>query len=362
MNITELVITFFITFISTLLLVFPVKKLAVRFGFMDRPSKRKIHKQSMPRLGGLAIFIGAMLGLLYLRPYAPAMPAIILGAVIMTAVGLIDDKFDIRPLTKLAGQLVATTVVISGGVIIERITLPIIGLIEFNQFFAIFITVIWIVGITNAINLIDGLDGLASGVTTIGLISILIMAILEGNPIVISLAVILIAGNLGFLFHNFHPATIYMGDTGSMFIGYSIAVISTLGLFKNVTIFSFILPVIILAVPIFDTLFVMVRRMISGESILIADKKHIHYRLLDAGFGHRTTVLIIYGFSALFGLIAILFTQASLIVTIVLSVVLLLMLQAFAEMIGVVGNGKKPLLKIVEKTYKKKQINFKPNG
>lgn len=219
----------------------------------------------------------------------------------------------------------------------------------------------WIVGITNAINLIDGLDGLASGVTTIGLISILIMAFMDNNVVVIYLATVLIAGNIGFLFHNFYPAKIYMGDTGSMFLGYSIAVISTLGLFKNVTIFSFILPIIILAIPIFDTLFAIVRRILDGESILLPDKKHIHYRLLEAGFSHRATVLIIYGFSALFGLIAILYSKASLVVTFILSLALLLLLQAFAELAGVIGNGKMPLINMVHRTCKKKNVDYKSN-
>ncbi|NMA90755.1 MAG: undecaprenyl/decaprenyl-phosphate alpha-N-acetylglucosaminyl 1-phosphate transferase [Amphibacillus sp.] len=360
MNITKLIIAFFIALISTFLLVYPVKKIAFKFGFLDQPNKRKIHRHVTPRIGGLAIFIGVAISLLYLRLNEPVMPAIITGGIIIVIVGLIDDKYQIRPLVKLIGQLAAAIVVMSGGVMIEKITLPFLGMIEFNQFFAIFITVIWIVGVTNAINLIDGLDGLASGVTTIGLISILVMSIMDGNNIVIYLAVVLIASNMGFLYHNFYPATIYMGDTGAMFLGYSIAVISTLGLFKNVTLFSFILPIIILAIPIFDTLFSIVRRMLDGENILLPDKKHIHHRLLEAGFSHKVTVLIIYAFSALFGLIAILFSKSSLIVTVVLSIALLLILQAFAEMVGVVGNGKTPLLRMVKRTYKRR-ANYKSN-
>ncbi|GAA4069291.1 MraY family glycosyltransferase [Amphibacillus indicireducens] len=361
MNITKLIIAFFIALISTFLLVYPVKKIAFKFGFLDQPNKRKIHRHVTPRIGGLAIFVGVAISLLYLRLNEPVMPAIITGGIIIVIVGLIDDKYQIRPLVKLLGQLTTAIVVMSGGVMIEKITLPFLGMIEFNQFFAIFITVIWIVGVTNAINLIDGLDGLASGVTTIGLISILVMSIMDGNNIVIYLAVVLIASNMGFLYHNFYPATIYMGDTGAMFLGYSIAVISTLGLFKNVTLFSFILPIIILAIPIFDTLFSIVRRMLDGENILLPDKKHIHHRLLEAGFSHRATVLIIYAFSALFGLIAILFTKSSLIVTVVLSVALLLILQAFAEMVGVIGNGKTPLLRVVKHTYKRRKANYKSN-
>ncbi|NLJ19271.1 MraY family glycosyltransferase [Globicatella sulfidifaciens] len=362
MNITKLVIAFAITLISTLLLVIPVKKIALKYGFIDRPSSRKIHKHVMPTLGGLAIFVGSALGLLYLRPQHSELPAIMIGATVITLVGIIDDKFQIRPLTKLIGQLAAASIVISGGVIIEKITLPLIGLIEFNQGFAILITVLWIVGITNAINLIDGLDGLASGVTTIGLISILVVSIIDTNVIVIYLASILIAANIGFLAHNFYPAKIYMGDTGSMFLGFSIAVISTLGLFKNVTIFSFIVPIIILAIPIFDTLFSIVRRALAGENIMLPDKKHIHYRLMESGFSHRATVLIIYGFSALFGVIAILFSQVSLIMTLVLTVTVLLLLQAFAEITGVVGDGKMPLIKTIQRACKRRKIVYKRNN
>ena len=361
MNITKLLIAVAITFISTLILVFPVKKIAMKYGFVDSPNSRKIHKRVMPTLGGLAMFLGTAFGMLYLRPEHPELHSIIFGAILITGVGIIDDKFQIRPLTKLIGQLGAATIAISGGVIIEKITLPFIGLIEFNQGFAIVITVLWIVGITNAINLIDGLDGLASGVTTIGLISILAMSIIDSNIIVIYLASLLIATNIGFLFHNFYPAKIYMGDTGSMFLGYSIAVISTLGLFKNVTLFSFIIPIIILAIPIFDTLFSIVRRVVAGESILKADRKHIHYRLLESGFSHRSTVLIIYGFAAIFGIIAILFSQVSLIMTLVLTITLLLLLQAFAEITGVVGDGKMPLIKTVHRTFKREKVQYKRN-
>ncbi|MCZ0703681.1 UDP-GlcNAc:undecaprenyl-phosphate GlcNAc-1-phosphate transferase [Natronobacillus azotifigens] len=359
MNTTQLVIAFFITLISTVLFVYPIKKFAVRFGFLDHPAERKIHKKATPRLGGLAIFLGVAIGLLYLRPSIPDFLPIIGGAFVIMIVGLLDDKYQIRPIIKLTGQLAATGIVISAGIVIDKLTLPILGTIEFNSFFAIFITVIWIVGVTNAINLIDGLDGLASGVTTIGLISILIMAISDAQFAVIYLATVLIAGNIGFLFHNFYPAKIYMGDTGSMFLGYSIAVISTLGLFKNVTLFSFIIPIIILAIPIFDTLFAIVRRIINGDNIMLPDKKHIHYQLLAAGFSHRTTVLIMYGFAALFGTIAILFSRVSTGITFLLTLALLVLLQIFAELVGVIGKGKTPLLKMMKKTYHKVKLNAK---
>lgn len=340
MNITKLIITIFITLISTLLLVFPIKKLAFKYNFLDQPNERKIHLKTTPRLGGLAIYLGVLLGILYLQPTHPQLFSIVVGATVIVILGIIDDKFQLKPSIKFIGQMVAATLVIIDGIIIERITLPVLGLIEFNSIISVLITIIWIVGITNAINLIDGLDGLASGVSTIGLISILVMAASDGDHLVMILSALIIAANLGFLYHNFYPAKIYMGDTGSMFLGYSIAVLSTIGLFKNVTIFSFIVPIIVLAIPIFDTIFVIVRRIIDGKSILLADNRHIHYRLLEVGFSHRTTVLIIYGFSTLFGLIAVLFSKGSIAITIILTIVLLLILQSLVELLGVVGNEK----------------------
>lgn len=361
MNITQLIMAFFITLISTLFLVYPIKKIAIRFGFIDLPAERKIHKKATPRLGGLAIFLGTGLGLLFLRPSHPDLFAIVTGSCVIVTIGLLDDKYQIRPLLKLGGQLLAAGIVISAGIIIERITIPVLGTIEFNSWVAVLITVVWIVGVTNAINLIDGLDGLASGITTIGLISILIMAVVDAQIIVIYLATVLIGGNIGFLFHNFYPAKIYMGDTGSMFLGFSIAVISTIGLFKNVTLFSFIIPVIVLAIPIFDTLFAIIRRMINGENIFLPDKKHIHYQLLSAGFSHRTTVLILYGFAASFGTIAIMFSNASMVSAFILSLALLVLLQIFGEIVGVIGKGKTPLLKMVRKTYHKAKVKTKAN-
>ncbi|MDL4838881.1 glycosyltransferase family 4 protein [Aquibacillus rhizosphaerae] len=351
-SITDSIIAFLISLVTTLILVYPIKKLAIKIGAMDLPNYRKIHIDPTPRLGGLAIFLGVAISLLYLRPEHDQLLEICIGAVIIIITGVLDDKYQIRPTIKLSGQLLAALVLVSGGVIIERITLPFLGLVELNNF-SIIITILWIVGISNAINLIDGLDGLASGVSTIALTSILIMAITDHRTIVIYFCIILIGSNLGFLFHNFHPAKIYMGDTGSMFLGYSIAVISILGLFKNVTLFSFVIPIIVLAVPIFDTLFSMLRRFINKEGIMMPDKKHIHYQLLAAGFSHRNTVLLLYGLSGIFGLLAILFSNASIGFSLIITFVFLVLLHIFAEIVGVVSKGRRPLLRLSKTVYKK---------
>jgi len=353
-NYTQLVIAFFISGIATFLLTFPVKKLAIRLGILDIPNHRKIHVKSTARFGGFAIFLGVILGIIYLHPSHEHMPEIISGAIVIVLTGALDDKYNIRPVVKLIGQLIAASFLISSGLIIERMTLPFIGVIDLG-FFSVLITVLWIVGITNAINLIDGLDGLATGVSTIALISMFVMSVIDMQMIAASLCVVVIGANLGFLYHNFHPASIYMGDTGSNFLGYMIAVVSIVGLFKNVALFSFIIPVIVLAVPIFDTLFAIMRRLHNKENIMMPDNKHIHYQLIRAGFSHRTTVLIIYGFSALFGTLAVLFSYASLTTSLLITLLVLVLIHILAELAGLVLDGKRPLIDLLRKLTSRKE-------
>jgi len=342
-NYVDAMFASFIALISTFLLTFPIKKLAVKFNFVDFPNQRKIHKVVTPRAGGLAIFFGVVLGLLYLQPSHPHLMSITLGASTIILVGLLDDRYDIRPIIKLSGQIIAATFLISSGLIIERVTLPFIGLIDLGPL-SVLITILWVVGITNAINLIDGLDGLATGVSTIALTTMLIMAIIDMQVIAAYLSVVIIGANLGFLYHNFYPAKIYMGDTGSNFLGYMIAVISMLGLFKNVAILGFIIPVIILAVPIFDTLFAIIRRAKMNQGIMQPDNKHIHYQLIRAGFTHRQSVIIIYLFSIMFGILAIIFARASLFISLLVSLLAFILVHILAEFAGIVMDGKRPVV------------------
>src|SRR5690625_3970180 len=325
-NYVDLMIASFIALISTFLLTFVIRKLAFKFNFVDFPNQRKIHKEVTPRIGGLGIFIGAAIGLFYLQPEHIHLKAIGLGAIVIVITGILDDRFDIRPIVKLTGQLIAASFLISSGLIIEKVTLPLIGMVDLGAF-SVLITFLWVVGITNAINLIDGLDGLATGVSTIALLSMFVMALIDGQVTAAVLCIVLIGSNLGFLYHNFYPAKIYMGDTGSNFLGYMIAAISMLGLFKNVALFSFIIPVIVLAVPIFDTLFAIVRRAYNKQSIMEADNKHIHYQLLANGYSHRQAVLIIYAFSALFGMMAVLFSEASITTSLIITFFVLILLH-----------------------------------
>ncbi|WP_096272601.1 glycosyltransferase family 4 protein [Paucisalibacillus globulus] len=352
-NYLDLGIAFIIALVSSLVLTYPVKKLAYKIGALDLPNSRKIHKKVTPRLGGLAIFFGTFLGALYLQPHHEYLFEIVIGAVIIVITGALDDKFTLRPVAKLTGQLIATSFLISGGLIIERITLPLIGQVELG-FLSVLVTVIWVVGITNAINLIDGLDGLANGVSTIALISLFVMAISDMQILAAYFCIVLIGANLGFLYHNFYPAKIYMGDTGSNFLGYMIAVISILGLFKNIALFSFIIPIIVLAVPIFDTLFAILRRSINKQNIMKPDNKHIHYQLLSAGYSHRKSVLILYGISAVFGTLAIIFSNASISTNLFIVIILLILLHLLAEMAGLVLGGKRPVLSLFGKVFKRK--------
>ncbi|MFC5588799.1 glycosyltransferase family 4 protein [Sporosarcina soli] len=332
--------------IASILLTPLVIKLAFRIGAVDRPNYRKVHASIMPRIGGLAIFGAFLIGYLVLRPADEHAAGILVGALIIVIVGFLDDMLEITAKAKLAGQLAAALVVVTwGGLQIEFINLPFIGQIDFG-YLSIPITIIWIIGITNAINLIDGLDGLAAGVSTIALISISVMAMIMGDLFVVATAAILAASSLGFLFYNFHPAKIFMGDTGSLFLGFMISVLALLG-FKNIAVVSLIIPVIILGVPISDTFFAIVRRIRLKQPITAPDKSHLHHCLLRTGFSHRQTVLIIYGIAILFGVAAILFSQATVWGAILLIIVMLIAIELFVEIIGLAGGNYRPLLNLV---------------
>ncbi|MFJ8514677.1 glycosyltransferase family 4 protein [Lysinibacillus xylanilyticus] len=340
-------------FVASILLTPLVKRLAIKIGAVDAPNYRKVHARIMPRLGGLAIFLSFLIAVAIFQPIliinengSNFLLAIIIGACIIVATGVVDDMREISAKAKLVGQLIAALIVIFvGGIQIDMITLPFVGELNFG-FLSIPLTIIWIVGITNAINLIDGLDGLAAGVSTIALITLAIMAIIMGNMFVLAIAAILAAATFGFLFYNFHPAKIFMGDTGALFLGFMISVLALLG-FKNVTVVSLIIPVIILGVPISDTFFAIVRRVRMKKKWSDPDKSHLHHRLLDIGFTHRQTVLIIYGIAIMFGLAAIIFSMAKVWGAILLVAVILTAIEIFVEVIGLAGKNYKPLLNFV---------------
>ncbi len=247
-----LYLTLIVCFFMSILLTPIIKKLAFKMGATDKPNQRKVHQKIMPRMGGLAIFVSFLIGVLIIQPGGQHHWPIIIGSFIIILTGIFDDIKEISPKVKLAGQVAAAFIVVFyGGLNVEFINLPFGGKLEFGLF-SIPFTMIWIIGITNAINLIDGLDGLAAGVSTIALLTIAGMAFVMGNPYVMMVALIAAVSTLGFLFFNFYPAKIFMGDTGALFLGYLIGVLALLG-FKNVTFISLIIPIIILGVPISDT-------------------------------------------------------------------------------------------------------------
>ncbi|PAQ13005.1 glycosyltransferase family 4 protein [Bacillus sp. FJAT-42315] len=345
-------LAFVICLIASLAITPLVKKLAIAVGAVDKPNYRKVHQRIMPRMGGLAIFISFMIGMFVLQPQADFNVAIILGGVIIIITGVLDDRFELSAKVKLAGQLLAAlVVVVYGGVQMEDINLPFGGQMEFG-YFSIPLTILWIVGITNAINLIDGLDGLAAGVSSIALFTISLMAFMKGDLYVMSVALLVLGSTLGFLHYNFHPAKIFMGDTGALFLGYIISVLALLG-FKNVTVVSLIIPIIILGVPITDTFFAIIRRKVNKQPLSAPDKSHLHHCLLRMGYTHKQTVVIIYAIASMFGLAAVIFTMATIWGAIVLIAVLVVAIELFVESVGLVGSNYKPLMNLMRVRVKK---------
>jgi UDP-GlcNAc:undecaprenyl-phosphate GlcNAc-1-phosphate transferase len=342
-----LFLTLIVCFVLSVLITPLIKKLAFRIGATDRPNQRKVHQTVMPRLGGLAIFISFMVGMVLLRPEFQSSISILLGCLIIVITGICDDLFELPAKVKLLGQLAAAlTVVFLGDLQVVFINLPFGGQIQFG-FLSIPLTILWIVGITNAINLIDGLDGLAAGVSSIALITISGMAMIQGNLYVVAVGLVVLASTLGFLFYNFHPASIFMGDTGALFLGFMISVLSLLG-FKNVTFISFVIPLMILGLPISDTFFSILRRIIHKKPLSAPDRSHLHHCMLRMGYTHRQTVLLIYAMAAFFGLVAVIYSQARLGGALFLIGVVVVMIEIIAEKIGLVGRDYRPLLKFMQ--------------
>ncbi|MFC4800144.1 glycosyltransferase family 4 protein [Neobacillus sp. GCM10023253] len=351
-------VTLFICFCVSIFLTPLVKKLAFKIGATDKPNQRKVHQKIMPRLGGLAIYISFILGiliiqpidnfnLLLLNPIGNVHLALILGSLIIIITGAIDDVKEISPKVKLLGQILASLVIIVlGDIKVEFINLPFGGgRLDFGMF-SIPFTMVWIIGITNAINLIDGLDGLAGGVSSIALFSIAGIAYITGNPYVTFIALIAAVSTLGFLVYNFHPAKIFMGDTGALFLGFLISVLSLLGL-KSVTVMSLVIPVIILGVPVSDTFFAIIRRLVNKQPLSAPDKSHLHHCLLRAGYSHSQTVLMIYAMSAVFGLAGFIFSQATIRGSVIILLTIIIVIELFVEKIGLVREDYRPLLNLI---------------
>ncbi len=292
-----------------------VKKLAVKVKAIDVPKdERRVHKKPIPLLGGLAIYFSFIITLFLKEGMINNSElGIIIGATIIVIGGILDDMKDLKPGLKLMFQISAAIVLIISGVKINMLTNPfggIDGTIDIS-WFRIPFTLFWVVGITNAINLIDGLDGLAAGVALISTVTIFIIALLHGRTEAAILTAILSGAIIGFLPYNFNPASIFMGDTGAQLLGFLLSAISMVGTIKSATAFAISVPILALGLPIYDTLFAMIRRKINGKPISLGDRGHLHHRLLDLGLTQRQTVIIMYFISAVLGGIAIIAMQIS---------------------------------------------------
>ena len=288
-----------IPFIFVALIIPLVKKIASHIGAIDIPDKRKVHSVPMPRLGGIGIYMGFLLGYMIFGEQTTQMNSVLIGSFVLLVTGMIDDIKPLKAKHKLIGQIAAALIVVFYGEILIRD----ISFFGFNIYFtwsSYPITVLFILGCINCMNLIDGLDGLAGGISSIFFLTIGIIAYLQGRTgLTVILTFIMLGSTLGFLVHNFNPAKIFMGDSGSMFLGFIISVITLLG-FKSIITSSIIIPLCILIVPILDTLCAILRRKLKGESISTPDKSHFHHQLLRRNFGVKGTVLFIYLITALF--------------------------------------------------------------
>ena len=298
-----------IAFLISIAVTPAVKSFASKVGAIDVPDhKRHIHDHPIPRMGGLAIFFGFLLSVLLFADITTEVRGILLGCIVIVATGALDDVISLKPWQKLLAQLVAAGIAVAHGVVIQVMSNPnvfspresvLLGVL------AIPITLLWIVGITNSVNLIDGLDGLAVGVSTISCITILVVALLVAEPNVAIIVAALAGACIGFMPYNLNPAKIFMGDTGSLMLGYVLSTVSVLGLFKFYALVTFVVPVLALAVPLSDTIFAFVRRIAHGQSPFAADRGHFHHKLMDLGLNQKQAVAILYAVSAVLGLAAV---------------------------------------------------------
>lgn len=319
----DIAVAFLLAFITAYVITPYTIRLAKKVGALDIPKEsRKIHKKPMPRLGGLAIIAGFAVSVIYLlvamsiektinlfdgENYYIKLIGFFAGSIVLGIFCFIDDVKNINPFVKLIGQIIAGLIVAMCGIQIDRISFfPTIITEEISR---IAFTVVWIVGITNAINLIDGLDGLSSGVSLISCVSLLIIFALNGSPLISILLVTALAGALvGFLPYNFNPARTFLGDTGSNFLGYTLSIISILGMAKTYTAVVIVAPLIVFALPLLDTTLAIIRRIIKTKSlkgVFKADKEHLHHKIMKHGYSQKQAVLMLYALSATFGMFAI---------------------------------------------------------
>lgn len=310
----EYILTFILALSITYTLTPLVKKFAFRTGAVDYPdsgaSGRRVHVYPTPRLGGLAIYLGFILPILPLLPEEGSrLYGLLLGATLVLTVGVVDDYRNLSPRIKLGGQIVAALIFIYLGNRVLWLSNPWAQGLQDAMWhigpWSVPLTLLWMVGVTNTINLIDGLDGLAAGVTTIASLTLLLVALQQGQGSIVVLTAALAGSTLGFLPYNFNPAQIFMGDGGSLFLGFVLAAIAVKGTLKSATVIALAVPMVALGLPIIDTFLAIIRRYRKGSPIFEADKGHLHHRLLERGLNQRQAVLFLYSISGVFGMVSL---------------------------------------------------------
>jgi len=301
------IMAFAVSFGIVLFLTPWARKVSIKLGAIDKPKPRGMHKEPIPRMGGIAIVLGFMatmgLAMIFMEDLRTLQFAgFLVGAVIIVGLGMLDDIYELPPGIKFAVQIIAALVVVFTDTRIDFIGWPIP---EVFTTFSIPITILWIVGMVNAVNFIDGVDGLAAGVTSIASLFLTVLCIMTGSPLAVVFAAALAGSCLGFLPRNFSPADVIMGDTGATFLGYVLAVSSIIGVYKGYALISVAIVAFALALPIMDTIFVAFRRILSGKAPWSPDRGHLHHKLIDRGFSHKQTVIILYIVSAFTGAVAI---------------------------------------------------------
>lgn len=339
--------SFIVTFILSLILVPIVSKVTKNLGIIAHTNKQTIHKGVIARTGGYAIYVSFLIGAMIFLKTDIKINSILIGGFIIFLTGFYDDIHDISPKLKMLGQIIAALVVIFyGGISLKGFTLPFLP-DTVSYIIAIIITIAWIVGITNAVNLIDGLDGLCGGISIIVLVTISLTSLTYGRTDISSLSLLLAGAIGGFLVYNFHPASVFLGDCGALFIGYMIAVISLLGFgYKSSSFFTLGAPIIVLMVPIMDTIIAIVRRKVHHKSFSEADRGHLHHKLMfSLELGQTKSVLILYFVTFLFSLCSYLYLYDRIAASI-LFITLMVLFEIFVEATSMIGRKYKPLLTI----------------
>lgn len=360
----DIAIAFMLAFITAFVITPYTIRLARKVGAVDVPEDRRINRKKMPRLGGLAVIAGFFISAIYLivstwlegkinfvqEGLNIKLIGITIGTLILASVCYVDDYKGVKPAIKLLGQLFAAIIVVACGVVIDNFAIPFKeNSIVIDNILSYAVTIIWIVGITNAINLSDGLDGLSSGITLLSCVSLVIVFSLNESPLIAVILTTALAGAIvGFLPYNFNPAKTFIGDVGSNFMGFMLSIISILGVAKTYTAIVLIAPILVLALPILDTIWAIIRRIVKTKSIkgvFKADRGHLHHRLIDRGFSQKQTVLILYGITAILGMTVIILLESGIWKAI-----------SFAMLVvAIVALGYKDLVKLI--LYKTKEMD-----